>query len=559
MVEIETEGYAARHKQAVALHQAGQVAEALAHYTVLLEAQPADPEILGLVALAQLQLGREQDGLITWRKSAQMEMPAPVRLRSVTNLLAAMRRKGSTQISSFLADLIVPEWPLGVPPDPTDRHMIITLARGLVDLGRGQVACKLLGSLLPQLLGDTAFVTAAVSIMIDAGNPEMAAKLLRPLTLEAGNVGGDLLIAHAAAAHAAGHAEEAQRLTARAMEATPVYVTAKKPTQLLLVGVLNKAPVSISRAAGPAYLHFSTNTPATLALRHNDQYRFVSIFPEARSAVRALASLPRPHVILNNWVNAEMLSTSGTLQFITGFADRLGSPILNHPRKAVETTRQKNADRLAGIPDLVIPRLVRFTNEPGMSDLAVRVVSEKVGFPAIIRGPFGQRGAGAVKIDTSAELRGHLANLPRMQVYAIEYVHNPVAEGVYRKIRAAVIGQDIFITHVHLGPRWSVHRERDSRKLAAVDPDGKHATLASSMIDRPKETLGAAAMTVLQEIRSRIPLDLYGIDFDMMPDGRVLFFEANAAMNISMSDREGLEATRAEMRTALRRLFQSPP
>lgn len=146
-----------------------------------------------------------------------------------------------------------------------------------------------------------------------------------------------------------------------------------------------------------------------------------------------------------------------------------------------------------------------------------------------------------------------------MQLYAIEYVHNPVAEGVYRKIRAAVIGQGIFITHVHLGPRWSVHRERDSRKLATIDPDGRHAALVSSMIARPEETLGAEAMVALREIRARTPLDLYGIDFDMMPDGRVLFFEANAAMNISVSDREGLEATRAEMRAALRRLFQSPP
>lgn len=559
MTEIETEGYAARHKRAVAVHQAGQVAEALALYNALLETQPVDPEIPGLVALAQMQLGHEQDALATWRKSLQMEMPAPVRLRSLANLLTAMRRKGSTQTASLLADLIVPQWPQGIAPDQTDRHMIITLARGLVDLAHGQAACTLLNSVLPQLLGDTAFVAATVPIMIDAGNPEMAARLLRPLTSETGKAGGDLLVAHAAAAHAAGHDEEAERLTRRAMEAVPVYVTAKKPTQLLLVGVLNKAPVSVSRAAGPAHLHFFANTPATLASRHNDQYRFVSIFPEARSVVRALASLPRPHVILNNWVNAEMLSTPGTLQFITDFADRLKAPILNHPRKAAETTRQKNADRLAGIPNLLIPRLLRFTNEPGMSELAVNVVSEKIGFPAIIRGPFGQRGSSAVKVDTAAELRGHLANLPKMQLYAIEYVHNPVADGVYRKIRAAVVGQDVFITHVHLGPGWLVHRERDSRKLAAIDPEGKHSALAGSMVTRPKETLGAAALAALREIRARIPLDLYGIDFDMMPDGRVLFFEANAAMNISMSDRAGLEATRAEMRAALRRLFESPP
>jgi hypothetical protein len=37
-------------------------------------------------------------------------------------------------------------------------------------------------------------------------------------------------------------------------------------------------------------------------------------------------------------------------------------------------------------------------------------------------------------------------------------------------------------------------------------------------------------MQTLQEIRKKIPLDVFGIDFDVMPDGTVLFFEANAAM-----------------------------
>jgi len=56
------------------------------------------------------------------------------------------------------------------------------------------------------------------------------------------------------------------------------------------------------------------------------------------------------------------------------------------------------------------------------------------------------------------------------------------------------------------------------------------------MIATPEKTLGKPAMAALHEIRNRIPLDFYGIDFDMLPDGRVLFFEANAAMNLSLSD-----------------------
>ena len=39
-------------------------------------------------------------------------------------------------------------------------------------------------------------------------------------------------------------------------------------------------------------------------------------------------------------------------------------------------------------------------------------------------------------------------------------------------------------------------------------------------------------MQILMSIRKNIPLDIFGLDFDVMPDGRVLFYEANASMNL---------------------------
>jgi glutathione synthase/RimK-type ligase-like ATP-grasp enzyme len=210
---------------------------------------------------------------------------------------------------------------------------------------------------------------------------------------------------------------------------------------------------------------------------------------------------------------------------------------------------------LTGIPNLVIPRLIRFANKTEIQGQMVRHIGKAIGFPVIIRGPFKQKGIGAEKIDSPGELSRHLATLPDEELYAIEYVDNPAAQGAYRKIRAAVIGHELFITHVHFGPRWNVHRERDREKLKAFDLDGTVTAHAARIIAAPEETLGRAAMAALHEIRRRVPLEFYGIDFDILPDGRALFFEANAAMNLSLSDRAGLEATRAAMRAALRRLF----
>ena len=80
---------------------------------------------------------------------------------------------------------------------------------------------------------------------------------------------------------------------------------------------------------------------------------------------------------------------------------------------------------------------------------------------------------------------------------------------------------------------------------------------ANSILYKPDETLGQVAMAALHEIKARVPLDFYGIDFDVLPDGSLVFFEANAAMSVGVGGgkRKGVEPIRARMREALHRLF----
>ena len=130
--------------------------------------------------------------------------------------------------------------------------MYITLARALVMHKRMEAATGLLVNVLPTLRGDTDFIKAATAIMIDAGHTEKAIAFLRPLTEVSGPVDGGLLIAHAAASHQAGLNEEARRLTRRAVEAVPVHLKAKQPGQVLLVGILNQAPMTITDGTTPA-------------------------------------------------------------------------------------------------------------------------------------------------------------------------------------------------------------------------------------------------------------------------------------------------------------------
>jgi tetratricopeptide (TPR) repeat protein len=555
-MKVSHPDHASVRENALSLHKSGNFAEAARLYEILLEDDPTNADILGLMGMVQYQLGNQETAKAIWLRSLSQNAASPITLRNMNNFLTALLQEGTTAEFQFFSEFAIPDWPAGLDPSNSEKDMIISLARGLLHVGRKPDALKLLESVVPRLAGDAVFVNSAAEIMSEAGHAERADLLLQPLTAAVTQTSGALLITHAAVAFAAGNRERALAISARAVEAIPVCLTAKSANQTMLLGVLNKAPGLILKSVTPAGFHFSENSPASLAQKFNDDYRFLSIFPEASTARMALETLPRPDIVLNNWVNAESLSTPGTLQFISDFADSLGPPVLNHPRKAAETTRQRNAERLAGIPHLVVPRVVRFINSAGNRKAAIRLIRNAVGFPVIIRNPFMQMGKEAAKLDTPRQLEKHLNQIPDQELYGIEYVYNPAAKNIYRKIRAAVIGEDIFISHVHFGQQWNVHREKDEEKRAAFNLDPATVEYGDKIISDPLGTLGKPGMAALKEIRTRIPLEFFGIDFDIMADGRLLFFEANAAMNISMIERKGREATRSGMRDALRHLFQ---
>lgn len=540
--------------KALALHRSGNVSEALRMYEALLEDEPSNPDILGLAGMAQYQLGNSQTAKTKWIESLSEQSEPPVMLRNMNNLLTALLKEKNADELQFVIDLPIPDWPMEPVPTVGEKNMIISLARGLLQIGRKPAALKLLASVAPCLADNPRFAMDVAEVMLEAGHAEHASSVLQPLTAVDQENDGALLILHAAAALAAGQREDAFRLTAKAVEALPVHLTAKASSQALLIGVLNEAPKLIAKQMSPQLLHFLKNSPASLAWKLNNDYRFLSIFPEAATARRELEKLPKPDVILNNWVNAETLSTPGTLAFISGFADSLDLRVLNHPRKAAETTRQRNAERLSGIPDLVVPRIIRFFNESGKPRNLVRAVGNSIGFPLIVRNPFTQMGKQAARLDTPGQLEKYLVQVPGRQLYAIEFVNNLSAGGIYRKIRVAVIGDEIFVAHVHCDRDWNVHSRKG--KKPALDLPRATLRFAEDLTSDPLKTIGKPGMSALREIRNRIPLDFFGIDFDIMPDGRILFFEANAAMKISMSNRAGQEEIRAGMRAALRRLFE---
>lgn len=371
----------ASRDQALALHKAGNVREAACMYKELLRTDPADAGLWGLLSVAQLRLDENQAAAASWRQSLAAETAIPGRLRNIANFLLAMQQKDKFDSLQpgyagpdldFLHGLSIPDWPPDIPLDAPHRPIVIALARCLVDFDRKDEARRLLDSALAIVPDDLKFLAAVAPIMIDAGAPDAVLARLEPFTEQMTAENASLFLAYAAALLAAGDTVKAVALHQSVCAALSAYATPALTSQRRLIGVLSPMPGISRETMTPAGLHFSKNTPATLAARLNDEFRFLSLFPRAASVATALAGFPTPDLLINNWVNAEHLSKADDLAFISGFADSFGIPVINHPRKAAITTRQRNAERLADIPDLVVPRVLRVINTPERRDLRSR-------------------------------------------------------------------------------------------------------------------------------------------------------------------------------------------
>ena len=91
---------------------------------------------------------------------------------------------------------------------------------------------------------------------------------------------------------------------------------------------------------------------------------------------------------------------------------------------------------------------------------------------------------------------------------------------------------EIFLIRVDRDRHWMVHARKTAPRIAFY-LQNLHLLEEEKRICRdPVGELGEPVLRVLQGIAERIPMDIFGIDFDVDPGGQVVFYEANASMNL---------------------------
>lgn len=198
--------------------------------------------------------------------------------------------------------------------------------------------------------------------------------------------------------------------------------------------------------------------------------------------------------------------------------------VINPPEAVLATSRDRVRRLLDGIDGLVVPPVARFRGKAALARVAIE--REGISFPAILRLPGSHNGEIIALLSGPEELEPLLD--PAKTYLLTSFVDPRGEEPLFHKIRLYWFGSAPLVRHMLASDDWNVHgpaRERvmgDHPRWIAAERD---------LLLRGLDGLPAPARSAMLEIRARMPLDFFGIDFALLGDGRALLFEANATMN----------------------------
>jgi tetratricopeptide (TPR) repeat protein len=234
-------------------------------------------------------------------------------------------------------------------------------------------------------------------------------------------------------------------------------------------------------------------------------------------------TLPPYDAIFNAVGDADLAGP--TLAPMKAFLAASGRPVINDPAKVLLTGRQSIPGLLGDIEGVLVPAVARLSAEDLARDgLAACVARAGLAAPVLVR-PLGSHGGQGLVRALTPQALAEITVAAGEDAYATAYHDYRSVDGWHRKYRMIFVDRQPFPYHLALSRDWLVHYE-------SADMPGDPVRVAEErrFLDDPHAALGPAVMAAVTEIGRRMDLDYCGMDFSILPDGRVLVFEANATM-----------------------------
>ncbi|MGV6826580.1 MAG: ATP-grasp domain-containing protein [bacterium] len=264
--------------------------------------------------------------------------------------------------------------------------------------------------------------------------------------------------------------------------------------------------------------------------------------------------IPRANVIFNQIADAD--SHRATLGKAAQIVTQLGNiPCINAPQAVGNTGRDLVFQSLSDISGLEVPRTERVT--PADSDELQNIIEAlDWDVPVIVR-PCGKHTGIQTLLISGPDYYSELKQLtfPGAGMYLTQYRHSEHGDGVFRRVRIAMVDGQPMIRSAPHSRHWNVHAA--SREAADA---AEFERLEAELINGFDEKILPGVVDALAELQRRIGLDFYGIDCDITDSGELLIYEVNANMNLLTVHRQQADATsaaRARIAAALNQLIVS--
>lgn len=290
---------------------------------------------------------------------------------------------------------------------------------------------------------------------------------------------------------------------------------------LFLSGIANDAKMIVKSLTNKIELTGSGGSNIYNNIENKDLQQFHLVLDLTKGTKVTLKNID---LIFNQIADAD--THSKVLEKAKELLDQLKLPCINHPDNIINTTRDKMADILQGIPNLIVPKTIKLSSYKP-HDMIDVLKEHDMKFPVIIR-EAGEHGGMDTFFAKSATALKTLYAIPHdgREFYITEYIEYKDKSKLYSKARIVVVNGTPYIRHCIFSKDWMIHIS--SREEKYIEMEKKY-------LESFEENIKPKILSAVKQIAIKVKLELFGIDCHIKDDGTLVVFEVNANLQTVLS------------------------